>query len=124
MTDKLTDEQLRQMACGQPASNQAWVRAATELLALRAERAKLEALLMEVRQRVYDCKHNAMFSSKDTIVTYMYELLPHIDAALAQPAESGATTTGQPAKSNSCSRWPRCECHSPADCPTHTGAKP
>lgn len=96
MTD-LTDEQLREM-------RRLWRHepsvfdALDELLAHRARvarEAQLEAALREARKRIFDSKHNAMFSSKDMIVKDIAGLLPRIDAALAQPAGSGANKTRQ-----------------------------
>jgi hypothetical protein len=55
----------------------------TDVLALRAKNAELVAALEEARKRILDCRDHAMFSSKDTVVKHVAELLPRIDAALA-----------------------------------------
>jgi hypothetical protein len=65
-----------------------------EIDALRAENARLREALTRARQRIFDCKHNAMFCSKDTVVEHVAELLPSIDDALKEattaPAPSNA----------------------------------
>jgi hypothetical protein len=58
------------------------LRTAEEWKREHGEGDKMREALVKARQRIFDCKHNAMFSSKDTIVRHVAELLPEIDAAL------------------------------------------
>ena len=83
MTDHLTDEQLREWRDNWVRAN--WghpiaVEVFDELLALRARVAQLEAALRNVRKYAED--HD------DEFVPFV------VDAALAQPAESGAGEAG------------------------------
>jgi hypothetical protein len=84
MTDKLTDEQLREWLGRYPetpyAEQYSGKALITELLELRAERAKLEAALRREK-----------FAHGDFPTLARKEAHARIDAALAQPAESRAT---------------------------------
>ena len=53
-----------------------------EVRAIIASHKALAKVLEKVRERIYDCKHNAMFSDKGIIVRYVAELLPDIDAVV------------------------------------------
>lgn len=94
MSDRLTDEQLRDLLYSTPNPTEA--RAAIhELLALRARvarEAQLVAALREAKRRV-ECFRDGVFTDKGA-----NNAIAAIDAALsgsAQPAESGATLVQQ-----------------------------
>jgi hypothetical protein len=54
-------------------------------------------LLKRIRQRIWECKHEAIMSDKEGVVNHVYELLPEINAAIkrATPEPSGEASIAQ-----------------------------